>query len=747
MLKEAAVSRRDLRTTQLQADLAVVGGGMAGTCCAITAARAGATVVLVQDRPVLGGNASSEVRLWVLGATAHMGNNNRWAREGGVIDELLAENLWRNREGNPVIFDTILLEKAVAEPNLTLLLNASVDACRERGGRIAAVEAFCSQNSVRYRIEAQLFCDASGDGILAYLAGASFRMGAEDQTEFGEKFAPEPQEYGELLGHTIYFYSRDTGQPVEFVPPAYALKEISDIPRWRNISPSQHGCRYWWFEWGGRLDTVHDTERIKWELWKVVWGVWDFIKNSGRFPEARTMTLEWAGLIPGKRESRRFVGDYMLTQQDVIEQRTFDDAVSFGGWSIDLHPADGVYSPKPPCDQWHSRGVYQIPYRCLYSKDVPNLFLAGRIISVSHVAFGTTRVMATCAAAAQAAGMAAAKCIQKRLVPRDLVSPERMRALQQALVRSGQHIPMLPAMPLPGRATASSRLLLSSLPADGPLIPLTRSCAQMLPHTGGRVPRFTLWLHADEETTVRLELRRSAHAGSFTPDQTLVGKDYRVPPGQNTPLEVDFGISAEPGYLFLCILRNERVSLHGSAFRATGVLSVFHRSTQRPTGDIGVETIELWCPDRRPGGHNVAMLIDPPLDPFGPENVLNGRTRPEESANAWVADPADPKPTLTVTLGDEPRRIEGLTLVFDTDLDHPMESVQHGHPERVAPFCVKRYRVLDDRGTVLHACDSNHQTRNVIQFAEPVATRELRIEIAETWGAPAALFEVQVREA
>ena len=414
---------------------------MAGVCCAITAARAGLKVALVQDRPVLGGNASSEIRLWVLGATAHMTNNNRWSREGGVLDELLIENLARNPEGNAIIFDTVLLEKVLAEPGVTLLLNTAAFEVKKTGDAIASVRAFCSQNSTIYDISAPLFCDASGDGIVAFLSGAAFRMGAEPEAEFGEKFAPS-QDYGELLGHSIYFYSKDAGRPVRFTPPSYALDDVpANIPRYQRFNTSTEGCNLWWIEWGGRGDTVHDTEAIKWELWKVVYGVWNYIKNSGKFPDAANLTLEWVGLIPGKRESRRFEGPYMLRQQDIVEQRVFDDAVAHGGWSIDLHPADGIYSERPGCNQWHSRGVYQIPYRCLFSRSVSNLFLAGRIISTSHVAFGSTRVMATCACAAQAAGAAAAICAANKLPPADLAQGPRLKELQRNLIRSGQHIP------------------------------------------------------------------------------------------------------------------------------------------------------------------------------------------------------------------------------------------------------------------------------------------------------------------
>lgn len=394
MIHSVSIGSRNRQFTseQLQTDLVVIGGGFSGVCAAITAARQGLKVALVQDRPVLGGNSSSEVRLWILGATSHMGNNNRWSREGGVVDEILIENTFRNKEGNPVIFDTVMLDKVISEPNITLLLNTVVyDVIKKDAVTIQSVKAFCSQNETEYLISAPVFCDASGDGVVGFLSGAAFRMGAETREEFGEKFAPS-KEYGGLLGHSLYFYSKDTGKPVKFIPPSFALDDIKGkIPRFRSFNAKDYGCRLWWIEYGGRLDTVHDTEKIKWELWKVVYGVWNYIKNSGEFPEAETLTLEWVGTIPGKRESRRFEGDYILTQQDIVEQRMHKDAVAYGGWSIDLHPSDGVFSELPGCNQWHSKGIFPIPYRCLYSNNISNLFLAGRIISASHVAFGSTR--------------------------------------------------------------------------------------------------------------------------------------------------------------------------------------------------------------------------------------------------------------------------------------------------------------------------------------------------------------------
>ena len=527
---EPPTEHRQFITKRIDCDLAIIGGGIAGTCCAITAARAGIRVILIQDRPVPGGNASSEVRLWILGATSHMGNNNRWAREGGVIDEILVENTYRNPEGNPLIFDSILLEKVHDETNITLLLNTAVfDVIKTDPDHIGAIRAFNSQNSTRYEVHAPLFCDASGDGVVGFLAGAAFRMGAERESEFGEKLAPN-EAYGELLGHTIFFYSKDVGKPVRFIPPSFALEDISTrIPRFQGFNAGEHGCKFWWIEYGGRLDTIHDTEKIKWELWKVVYGVWNYMKNSGKFPEAENLTLEWVGTVPGKRESRRFEGDYMLRQQDVVEQHLHEDAVSHGGWALDLHPADGIYSEKPGCSQWHARGVYQIPYRCMYSRNIKNLFLAGRIISASHVAFASTRVQATLGEAAQAVGLAAALCLRDKLLPADISKVSHIHELQEGLLRRGQFIPEVPLknpenLAHTAQITASSHLQLAELPANGPLLPLSKSWAQMLPVNAGQVPTVTLTVDVTEATILCLELRSSDRPTNHTPDVILAKK-------------------------------------------------------------------------------------------------------------------------------------------------------------------------------------------------------------------------------
>ncbi len=756
MIKRDSENSRELIRNILETDLTVIGGGLSGVCCAITAARKGVKVVLIQDRPVLGGNSSSEVRLWILGATSHMGNNNRWSREGGVIDEILVENTYKNKEGNPLIFDTILLDKVMSEPNISLLLNTAVYEVQKTDPEtITGVKAFCSQNSTEYLVKSNLFCDASGDGIVGFLSGAAFRMGAESKEEFGEKFAPTA-EYGELLGHSLYFYSKDVGKPVKYTAPSFAIDVTKEIPRFKSFNSKEHGCKLWWLEYGGRMDTVHDTEKIKWELWKVVYGTWDYIKNSGEFPDAENLTLEWVGTIPGKRESRRFEGDYMLRQQDVVEQQQHPDAVAYGGWSIDLHPADGVFSEKPGCNQWHGKGIYQIPYRCLYSRNIKNLFLAGRIISASHVAFASTRVMATSAHVGQAVGMAAFIAKENGLNPKDIIDKQLIGNLQQELLKSGQHIPHLAFaddhdLVQTATISASSEYVLAELPSDFDL-PLALSTAQMLPLTQGKIPQLVFHAESDVDTVLEVELRISGKGGNYTPDVSLEKLMLPIHPGRNCLL-ANFSAVIEDDncYAFVVFHKNPVIKLHFSEQRITGLLSVFNLvnkavsnyGKQTPTEDIGVDEFEFWCPQRRPNGHNIAIKAEPAINLFGKNNVKTGVYRPTTAPNAWVAALEDQSPKLKFSW-EETKQISKIDLFFDTDYDHPMESVLMGHPEDVMPFCIRNYELKDDKGNVIFKKSGNYQTMNTINFDEPVFTKELTLSVEHpSEKTPAAIFSVR----
>lgn len=744
---------RELKQNFIQADFVIVGGGLAGTCAAISAAREGLNVTLVQDRPVLGGNASSEVRLWSLGATSHMGNNNRWAREAGIIGEILEENLYRNRLGNPVIFDTVLLEFVMRENNIRLLLNTAVFDAKVNEDQITAIKAFNSQNSTLYDIQASFFCDASGDGILGYLSGADYRMGAEDSHEFNEKFAPS-EEYGQLMGHSIYFYTRDTDQPVDYIAPEFALKDITEIPRYRRFNAKEDGCSLWWIEYGGRLDTVHSTEEIKWELWKVVYGVWDHIKNSGEFPEARNMTLEWVGHIPGKRESRRFQGDYMLTQNDLVEQKYNYDAVSFGGWSIDLHPADGVYSDDNGCHQWHSKGVYQIPFRTMYSRNIKNLFVTGRLISASHVAFASTRVMLTCAVNGEAVGTAAALCNQQDITPKTLAKANNISALQQTLLQNGHYIPGVKCtntdnLVSTAKITASSTYALKSLPHDGTWQSLVHRRAIMLPACTGRFPTFSLTMRAEQDTDISISLRKSEKAYNHTPEIVLDTQKLSLKKGEQNVL-VEFSADwPEDAYAFICLSDNPNVEIALSNERITGVLSLAQKgnpkvalsSRQEPFEDKGFEAFDFWLPERRPAGKNFAITFSRPLALYDADFLLNGIHRPQKRTNAWIPAKEDKQPRLTLSW-EVPVSLQQVDLHFDNDFDHPMETVQWGHPEQVTPFCLQAFRLLNDKEQEIYRTENNRMSHRKILLKDPVTTQKITLEWLNKQETPAAVFGI-----
>jgi hypothetical protein len=429
----------------LSADLVVVGGGLAGVCAAISAARNGARVVLVQDRSVLGGNASSEIRMHVVGADCH--GTRPGARESGLLEEFRLEDAARNPQRSYAQWDLLLYDKVVAEPNITLLLDTDCVGCdvETHAGhrRISAVRAVRNSTEESFVLRAPFFADCSGDGRLGAEAGADFTVGREARATHGESLAPE-QADACTLGSSILFTARQHSSPQPYVAPRWVRKfQRADFAR-RPIRSYEYG--YWWFEWGGHLDTLRDNAAIRHELLRIALGVWDYIKNSGDHPAAANWALDWVGAVPGKRESRRFLGPHVLTQQDVQSGRIFSDQVAYGGWWLDLHPPLGIDAPEEdPCVQHPLPHLFTLPLGCLHSRNVSNLFFAGRNLSATHVAFASTRVMGTCAVAGQAVGTAAALAARAggadiRTVFRD---PVRLKALQQTLLKQDAFLPTL----------------------------------------------------------------------------------------------------------------------------------------------------------------------------------------------------------------------------------------------------------------------------------------------------------------
>jgi hypothetical protein len=430
---------------ELHTDFVVVGGGLAGVCAALAAARNGRRVVLLQDRSVLGGNASSEVRMHAVGADVH--GRRPGARESGLIEEFRLEDAARNPHRSYSQWDLLLYEKVTAEPGITLLLDTDCVGCaiehRPDGRRrIRTVEAVCQSTEDHFTIHADVFADCSGDGRLGTEAGADFTLGREAKADFGESLALDTADR-QTLGSSIMFTARRHDRPQPFRAPAWARRFQKHEFKFRPIEGYEYG--YWWAEWGGQLDTIKANPAIRHELLRIALGLWDYVKNSGEHPDSAPWALDWVGALPGKRESRRFLGPVVLTQDDLTSGRIFPDAVAYGGWPLDLHPPSGIDAIEEwPCRHTHLTHLYSIPLRALTSRNVANLFFAGRNISATHVAFASTRVMATCAVMGQAIGTAAA--LAAPLGTRSLAeyfSPAEVSRLQQRLLRDDAFVPGL----------------------------------------------------------------------------------------------------------------------------------------------------------------------------------------------------------------------------------------------------------------------------------------------------------------
>jgi hypothetical protein len=424
-----------MRIKRHSADLCVVGGGLAGLCAAVAAAREGIRVVLMHERPVLGGNASSEIRMWIYGAK---GSNNR---ETGILEEINLESLYRNPLKNYSIWDSILYEKVRFEPNIELLLNCSCCDATMDGQRIKSIKGWQMTTQTWHEVEAPLFADCSGDSILAPLSGAEYRFGREASGEFGERTLTDVEDR-KTMGNNCLIQLRKDSKPSTFIPPFWAKKITKEALKDRKHDLNSSRENFWFLELGGEQDVIYDAEKIKDECLALSMGMFDYIKNSGEYDDAELWQLEFLSFLPGKRESRRYVGDYMMTEVDIRTNRSFDDAVCYGGWPCDDHQPLGFWCDGPIARLLDTPEIYQIPYRVLYSRNIDNLFFAGRNISMTHEAMSSARVMGTCALLGQAVGTAAAIAAQKNLSPRG-VNEKHIELLQQKLLYRDVFIPRI----------------------------------------------------------------------------------------------------------------------------------------------------------------------------------------------------------------------------------------------------------------------------------------------------------------
>ena len=441
---------RERKVMEKAYQVVIVGGGLSGVCAALASARQGAKTAIVQARSVFGGNNSSEVRMHVCGANCHAEKKD--LAETGILMELQLLNKSVNPNYSFPMWDMVMWGKLKAESNLDCYLNTVMDDVVMEGDSIKSIICRQSSTELIYCLAGDVFVDATGHGTLGYYAGAEFRYGSESRAEFNEPDAPE-EENGFTMGNTILVHSTDMGENTPFQKPDWAYSYSEDDLQNRphgNVtwSHGENGVEekydvssgYWWMELGGESkNIIEETENINDELFKSIFGVWDHIKNQPGH-HAENYAMDWIGSVPGIRESRRLEGDYVLTENDILENRFFDDGVAYGGWPIDVHPEKGFHHKGLPTRYINFPGHYAIPYRCFYSKNVPNLMMAGRDISVSKLAMASTRVMGTCAIGGQAVGTAAALSALHNVTPRTL-GQKYMEELRQTLLKEDCYIP------------------------------------------------------------------------------------------------------------------------------------------------------------------------------------------------------------------------------------------------------------------------------------------------------------------
>lgn len=793
-----------MRHQSLEYEFVVCGGGLAGVCAAIAAAREGSRVALIEAQAVLGGNSSSLAGVPPHGATAF--GHNRNARETGILEELRMEYAARTPHAdNRQFWDIALREWCESEPNLTLFFNTRLTACTMSGGRITAVECMQSTSETIYHLSASTFMDATGDAVLAVDAGATVRMGREGKREFEETLAPGVADE-QTLGCSLYLVAYRREYPVDFRPPRMAKRyircsdirdhhEFDSIIPGNSLSPDHSTFRvYWWLELGGDRHVIDYNEEIYSDLLAEAFGVWDHLKNHCD-PETRerlrNYDLVWWPAVPLKRESRRVEGDYLFTEHDVFYPRHFPDRVAYGGFPLDLHPPAGVLSSDPPCDQTFVNELFSVPYRMFYARDVENLFVGGRSVSSTHAGLGAIRVMYTLGSFGQVVGTAAAMCSERHVSPREL-GQRHIAELQQTLLRNDMHIIGIRNEDQRDLARFADVEATSSMPGatdsvDG-YYPLVLDTVQQVPLSSGYVESVEVYLVSQSEAHVELgwSICNDSELGYFADEAPLATGTLEVPPGARGWFQLAAHADVEPGtVLSIRLSRSPRLfwgfskeeafgsrwgvhfdgaiearSFHGKAriapYRNRWIFVNHHGRLPAELENRLQEVLDGQpaYPPRPVRKPYITMNVRtaPEQLPYGAANVINGVSRASDAPNMWISNPADGLPQVLTLAWAQSREIGRIALTFDTDLDY--EDRMYGMPrERFhftfpVPQCVRAYVVesmADGQWHSLVSVAGNYERHRVHVLEAPVTTDRLRIIVTETNGSrEARIYEVRV---
>ena len=716
-----------MKKKYLNASLIVAGGGVSGVCAALAAARLGIKTILVHNRPVLGGNSSSEIRVWTRGAT---GAGNLFSEEMGILGILKMRNLYTNPKFNPIFWDEVLLDCVLKEKNITLLLNTNIENLEYQEDHIHTISGVQQASETEYVLAGDMYIDATGDGILGDLAGVPYQIGDEHYT--GEK-----KQKG-LLSSSILYYVRDTGETVPFIAPdyAYPIEYIEKLVNkgGRIISEKQTGSDCWWFEYGGLCNTISDSQEITLELKRLVLGIWNYIKNSGKYPNARTYTLEWIGNIPGKRESRRMITDYILSSTDILEEKEFKDGAFYGGWYMDFHPPGGLNSDDENCVQIPVN-VYQIPLRCLYNQKVKNLLFAGRNIGTMQDAFSTTRVMDTCALSGQAAATLAGKCIRLKKEPARLTELE-INDILNILQREDMFIPGKKEDGKKNLAESAAITASSRYKIKPDLSAESFSLSQ-----GGFI---TIPIGKTESVSVRVK-----NLGEIATKSEICYYEESVPSclkeGKKQKTEV-LEIPAGENWIELHIPEKIKNTFCIISFEPNRLLELRLNKIANPG---------ILCGNKKEARYFDPCIIYEDDELYDEKQLVNGYTRPYKTVNMWCSD-EEGTPCILLEW-DEAVNFQEIRLFLEPDLSkeipsscgtrwddsHRFSSRQGMPPQLVRDLQVEVF--ADGKWSCIHKVRNNWQRMVILDSDEKCKAEKVKITVNRTWGDPRAqLYQINI---
>ncbi len=715
-------------------DVVVVGGGLAGSAAAVAAASYGCSVLLIQDRPVLGGNASSEIHVPPGGDCS---NEPLDPGETGIIEEFY--------HGSDRGYDhdwSGAIERVVkSEPKIDLRLNTrAIVVVMKDASTISAVIAMDVRSGKRMLFPGRIFIDCTGDGWIGFWAGAEFRKGREARSEFGESLAPEKADSCTMGNTLMVARFEDSDAPFNCPEWAYQWRSpqgfdhsglhfnLQEIPvplgspssgalfrfahsagflagqhapegsggegtkpasRMMPITPPHYqsfnrskgyfprtkdgGFFEWWVELGGTADTIYDAERTRDELFRINLGLWNYVKNHSREHKDanKNRRLVWINHVPGKRESRRIIGDYILTQWDYADRIVHDDNVAYGGWGIDDHHPNGFWKEGPMYFNAYRGHKVSIPFRCLYSKDISNLLLAGRNISVSHVALGGVRVMRTTCLMGQAAGTAAALCAEKNVLPREAGKLD-IHELQQRLLKDGAYVVGQKNedprdLALKAVVTASSVKTIpdprrTTLSSGTPLIhDLSMPRAVLFKPTTDTIESISLYLRSlnDAATPLTLTLRPAKAFRDFSSETDLAAAKATVPAKSQGWVSFDLRCPVDrESYYYVFVLAAKGIQWE--------LYPVLVENTCRAYG-ASAWTVRDECYKFKlsPGGQPTVPHV--PIVTLSPQNVIDGYSRAVNGApHSWGPDPSQRLPQWVELKFDKPRQFNTIHVTFQT---------------------------------------------------------------------------------